>query len=125
MSSGSSTLEILGSGEQTRAFCYVSDLVEGLRIMERRGNSNDVFHIGTEEELTIRALAELIAEEMGAEVDIVTTDSPEGETNRRCPDIQKVGALGYVPSVPIEQGIRKTVQWYTSHSQSHYENELL
>tara|TARA_B100000965_G_C19583814_1_gene754770 strand:- start:912 stop:1886 length:975 start_codon:yes stop_codon:yes gene_type:complete len=123
--SGNTNLEIFGNGSQTRAFCYVSDLIDGLRIMEKTGAKHDLYHIGTEEELSIRELVKLIADVIGIEVNIVTSNSPEGETKRRCPNIHKIRDLGYTPSISIEQGIKRTVEWYKRNPEALDGNNLL
>ena len=121
----SNNLEIFGNGNQTRAFCHVNDLIDGLRIMGKQGEKHDLYHIGTEEELSIRDLVSLISDVMGIEVDIITSESPEGETKRRCPNIKKISQLGYKPSIGIQQGIEETVAWYKDNREALDGNKLL
>jgi nucleoside-diphosphate-sugar epimerase len=106
------TLPIQGTGEETRAFVYIDDLVDGvLRIIE---NSEPVaiYHVGTDVEVAIADLARAIARAMGREVELQQGPAQPGGTPRRCPDIRKLRALGYEPRVSLEDGLRETVRWY-------------
>ena len=123
--SNSSDLKIFGSGDQTRSFCYVDDLIDGLLTMETKGAKHDLFHIGNEEELTIKALANIIADIMDVEVNIVASVKPEGETDRRCPDINKMRSLGFEPLTSIERGVKQTVEWYLNNTVVEDENKML
>lgn len=117
---GKTTIQIQGDGSQTRSFCYVEDGANGAVIAAEKGKDGEIYHIGTQEEITIRYLLERIAGHMNVEVDIVPGPIPEGGTPRRCPDISKLRALGYEPEWSLEQGLEKTVPWYTdayTHSQ--------
>ena len=87
---GKTDLNILGNGLQTRAFCYVDDLISGLHIMQSKGARNELFHIGTQEEISIKKLVEVISELMEIKVKIITSKAPKGETEKRCPDISKI-----------------------------------
>jgi UDP-glucose 4-epimerase len=122
---GERQVELQGSGEETRAFCFVDDLVEGLLTMWHRGETMNVYHIGTDEEVSIRALAALIAEASG--VDVQTRPGPPaaGGTMRRCPDIAKLRTLGYQPTVSLAEGVARTVAWYLAHPRPVDSNELL
>ncbi|MCX7677133.1 MAG: SDR family NAD(P)-dependent oxidoreductase [Alteraurantiacibacter sp.] len=125
MTSGSSTVSLQGDGSETRAFCYVDDIVDGIITMWERGAHMNVYHIGSMEEVTILSLARLVAECMGAAVEFVPGEAPEGATPRRCPDIGKMRALGYEPKVPLKEGVQRTVDWYLSNPGSAAGNELL
>ncbi|MEE3044160.1 MAG: SDR family NAD(P)-dependent oxidoreductase [Pseudomonadota bacterium] len=106
---------IKGSGTQTRAFVHVDDFTDGLSRVVAAGEHLDVYHIGTDEEVTISALAKQIVECFGCSANIIPSEAPAGETNRRCPDISKIRALGYQPSVPLETGLEATVSWYADN----------
>ena len=123
--SNCSDLRIFGSGNQTRSFCYVDDLVDGLLTMEAKGGKHDLFHIGTQEELSIRKLVNVIANIMEVEVNIVASATPKGETDRRCPDITKIKSLGFKPLISIEQGVARTVEWYLNNTGMDVENKML
>lgn len=108
-------IDIQGDGSETRAFCYVDDIVDGIIAMWRRGETMNVYHIGSMEEVSIRHLVEEIGRSMGIEVDIVAGPAMEGGTPRRCPDIGKMRALGYDPKVSLAEGVGRTVEWYSAN----------
>jgi nucleoside-diphosphate-sugar epimerase len=103
---------IQGDGSETRAFCFAEDIVEGILTMYAHGGHRDVYHIGNDEEVTIRDVAERVGKLVGVELDIQPGDAPEGGTPRRCPDIAKMRALGYQPVVGLDEGLERTVAWY-------------
>ncbi|WHQ69817.1 NAD-dependent epimerase/dehydratase family protein [Methylorubrum extorquens] len=120
---GSITLQ--GDGSETRAFCYVSDVVDGIVRMWRDGESMNVYHIGSMEEVAIRDLARITAEALGTRVDLIAGPAAAGATPRRCPDIGKMQAIGYAPSVSLVQGIERTVAWYRENPAPTDSNPLL
>lgn len=109
---------IQGSGTETRSFCHVDDLAEGVMVMRAKGEHLGIYHIGTGEEVTIADLAGRMAALAGREIDLVATPVTLGSTPRRCPDISKIAALGYKPRVPLADGLPPTIRWY-------WENEAL
>jgi nucleoside-diphosphate-sugar epimerase len=104
--------EIQGTGEETRSFCYIDDLVAGVLVMREKGEHLGVYHVGTSEEVTIAELAQRIAAHAGREIELVARKLMPGGTLRRCPDISKLRRLGYKPRVPLEQGLKATLDWY-------------
>lgn len=120
---GSVTLQ--GDGSETRAFCYVSDVVAGIIRMWRAGETMNVYHIGADAEVAIRDLARITAEALGVRVALVAGPAAAGATPRRCPDIGKMRAIGYAPSVPLVQGIERTVAWYRANPAPADANPLL
>ena len=115
---------IQGDGSETRAFCFVDDIVEGILTLYAHGGHREVYHIGNNEEVTIRDLAERVGKLAGVELDIQPGDAPEGGTPRRCPDITKMRALGYRPAVGLDEGLERTVAWYLEDS-ADVTNELM
>lgn len=101
-----------GNGMQTRSFCYVSDLVSGLiRFMasDERGPIN----LGNPFEINILELLECIKKIAGKEPDIKYREMPEDDPDKRCPDISKaVQLLGWRPSVSLEEGIKRTYEYF-------------
>ena len=75
-------------------------------------NYNKIETVGTTEEVTIGDVAQRIAAIAGREIEFVSKPAPAGGTDRRCPDIAKLKKLGYAPQVPLDQGLRPTVEWY-------------
>ena len=109
---GKLRFEIQGTGEETRSFCFVDDLVAGVMVMRDKGEHLGIYHVGTTEEVSIADLAERIADLAGSVIDLVPGALQAGGTMRRCPDISKLAKLGYKPRVPLAEGLKATVDWY-------------
>lgn len=109
---GPVTLPIQGTGEETRSFVYVDDLVDGVLRLVTDGRHLDVYHVGTEDEVSIRQLVQHIAKAQGREVVVESGPLQPGGTPRRCPAIGKLRALGYAPRVSLDEGVRRTSRWY-------------
>ena len=109
---GSRRVELQGDGSETRAFCYVDDIVTGIITMWERGETMNVYHIGSMEEVPISQLAHRIAAAAGGEVELIPGPAAEGATPRRCPDIAKMRALGFQPRVMLAEGVDRTTRWY-------------
>jgi dTDP-glucose 4,6-dehydratase/UDP-glucose 4-epimerase len=108
---GTVRLPIQGTGQERRAFIHADDAAAGIvRILER-GEHLQIYHVGTEEEVTIEALATAIGKWMGREVEIVPGPLQPGGTLRRCPDISKLRRLGFEPKIPLREGLEITVRW--------------
>ncbi|MGE2691051.1 NAD-dependent epimerase/dehydratase family protein [Mycolicibacterium pulveris] len=122
---GDSVLPIQGDGTETRAFLYVDDCVDGILTMYEKGAHREIYHIGSDEELTIRELATRIAGIVGVELDIKPGEAPEGGTKRRCPDIAKMRALGWSPKIGLGEGLERTVEWYRAHRGDAPLNDLM
>ena len=113
-----------GSLEATRAFCFISDLIKGLRILEETDVTKEIFHIGTNEEIKIEELIDTLASILSVNVkNKKTLDTHIGGTSRRCPDISKMKSLGYSPTTSILDGLEETSKWYLSAKKS--SNEFL
>lgn len=109
-------LTIYGTGEQTRSFCYVDDLVEGLmRLMnvEQAGQSSSVHepvNLGNSGEFTVRQLAEMIGELCGREIRLTFSPLTQDDPKQRKPDLTRAQALlGWSPSVQLREGLVKTI----------------
>jgi len=107
---------IQGSGEETRAFVYIDDFVDGVMVMMDRGAHLNVYHIGTEEEVSIAEAAALVGKFYGRDVEIVPGAAPKGGTARRCPDISKMASLGYAPKVALAGGLPVLARWYDENA---------
>jgi dTDP-glucose 4,6-dehydratase len=111
-------LTIYGDGKQTRSFCYVSDLVEGLiRLME--GPTSEPTNLGNPHELTMKQLAEFVIEKTGSKSGIVYQALPKDDPTRRRPDITRAKKeLAWEPVVSFEEGIEKTVEYFRNAASS-------
>jgi nucleoside-diphosphate-sugar epimerase len=110
--SGALRFDIQGSGQETRSFCFVDDLVAGVLAMRDKGEHLGIYHVGTMDEVTIADLAKRVAKAAGREIELVPGPLQAGGTQRRCPDISKLARLGYKPRVPLDVGLKTTLDWY-------------
>jgi UDP-glucuronate decarboxylase len=109
-------LTIYGSGEQTRSFCYVSDLVAGLMaLMEVDPNPGVPVNIGNPGEFTINELAEMVLAMVPTASKIVYRPLPKDDPQRRRPDISRAKELlGWEPKVPLAEGLQQTADWFVA-----------
>ncbi len=107
-------ITVYGDGSQTRSFCYIDDLVEGIyRLATYEDLEGEVFNLGNPEEYTVLELANLIREITGSRSEIVFKDRPADDPDRRRPDITKAKRiLGWEPKTSVREGLRKTVEWF-------------
>lgn len=107
-------MTIYGDGSQTRSFCYVDDLVEGLiRTMDLEGDFTGPVNLGNPGEFTIRELAERIRAMTGTTAQLEFRPLPQDDPARRRPDIGLARAkLGWEPSVPLAEGLEPTIRYF-------------
>ncbi len=107
-------LTIYGNGNQTRSFCYVSDLVEGLcALMFKDGLQGEVVNVGNPNEKKISEFATIVKELTGTSVEIVYHELPSDDPKQRKPDISKAKRLlNWEPKVTLEEGLTKTVEYF-------------
>ncbi|OGQ51564.1 MAG: NAD-dependent dehydratase [Deltaproteobacteria bacterium RIFCSPLOWO2_02_FULL_53_8] len=107
-------LTIFGDGSQTRSFCYVDDLVEGIfRVSTKEGISGEVFNLGNPDEYKIIDFAKIIIKATGSSSDIAFQPLPQDDPKQRCPDITKVKTtLGWQPKVSLKDGLSKTIEFF-------------
>ena len=103
-------LTVYGDGSQTRSFCYVSDLVEGLIRMMNNPEHTGPVNLGNPGEYTILELAKAVQAQVGSGVEIDYKPLPQDDPRRRRPDITRAKLwLGWEPTVPLEAGLQKTI----------------
>jgi len=107
-------ITIYGDGSQTRAFCYVDDMIEGLvRLMAAPDPVTGPVNLGNPQETTVRALAERVIALTGSKSKLVFEPLPEDDPMQRCPDIGLAGsALGWAPTTPLDEGLEKTIAYF-------------
>jgi len=107
-------ITVYGDGMQTRSFCYVDDLVEGLiRLMETGDGVVGPVNLGNPEEFTIRQLAEIVVDITGSASKIVHRPLPTDDPKQRQPEISKAQELlGWRPTVPLRVGLTKTAAYF-------------
>jgi len=105
-------ITVYGDGQQTRSFCYVSDLIEGIyRLMN--SDEHEPVNIGNPQEITILEFAERIRQLLGSEVPIIFKPLPQDDPKQRCPDISKAKRLlGWQPKVNLDEGLRFTLEFF-------------
>lgn len=111
-------LTVFGDGSQTRSFCYVSDLIDGIYRLSQ-SNVHEPVNIGNPLELTIQEFAERILRLTGAQSKIIRKPLPEDDPKQRQPDIGRAKKLlGWEPKVALEDGLRETIRWFQAHLDS-------
>jgi UDP-glucuronate decarboxylase len=107
-------ITIYGDGSQTRSFCYVDDLIEGfLKLMDAPDGVTGPINIGNPGEFTIRQLAEIVIEMTGSRSEIVQMPLPQDDPLQRRPDITKArDVLGWQPTIPLRQGLERTIDYF-------------
>jgi len=105
-------LTVYGDGSQSRSFCYVSDLIDGVYKLLLSDVAEPV-NLGNPREMTILELAHKVNEITGNTAGIVYRPLPRDDPKRRCPDISRAKQLlGWEPKVGLEEGLRKTIEWF-------------
>jgi dTDP-glucose 4,6-dehydratase len=105
-------LTVFGDGSQTRSFCYVSDLVEGLLLLSESDERYPV-NLGNPVEMSILEFADRIRDRIGNHVDIEYRPLPSDDPKIRCPDISKAKRLlGWKPQVGLEEGLNMTIEYF-------------
>ncbi len=106
-------ITIYGDGNQTRSFCYVDDLIEGMvRFMNCNGFLGPV-NIGNPSEFTIRELAEKVIHLTGSKAQIIKCQLPSDDPRQRQPDISLAREkLGWQPTIPLDEGLEKTIEYF-------------
>ena len=110
--SGAPEVVIWGSGSPLREFLHVDDLADAAVYLMRNYSSGEIVNVGTGREITIRDLARIIQQAIGFEGRLVQDTSKPDGTPRKLLDVSRLSALGWQSSIPIEDGIRRTYEWY-------------
>ncbi len=109
-------ITLYGDGKQTRSFCYVDDLVDGLiRLMESPAKITGPVNLGNPVEFTMVELAELVLKETGSSSDVVHEALPQDDPKQRQPDIAFAKQhLGWTPKVSLREGLNSTTEYFLS-----------
>ena len=107
-------INIYGDGKQTRSFCYVSDLVEGIyKLLQLVENPNTPINLGNPNEFTILDLAKVVIEITNSKSEIVSNPLPQDDPKQRCPDISLAkSVLNWKPTIELREGIEKTAAYF-------------
>lgn len=106
-------LEIYGDGNQTRSFCYVSDLIRGLIVFMNKRNFTGPVNIGNPSEFTVKELAEKTLKLTGSASKVIYKELPQDDPLKRRPDISVAKeVLGWEPTIDLETGLKKTIEYF-------------
>lgn len=107
-------ITVHGDGEQTRSFCYVDDLIRGIRLAaEDNGLSGEVLNLGATDEISIKELASIVIELTGSCSPIIFTDRPTDDPEIRRPDISRAKQhLNWAPTVSLRDGLTRTIDYF-------------
>ena len=107
-------INIYGDGKQTRSFCYVSDLVEGIyKLLNLNENPDTPINLGNPNEFTILELAKVVIEITNSKSEIVNNPLPQDDPKQRCPDISLAkSTLKWKPTIELREGIEKTAAYF-------------
>jgi len=109
---------VFGGGSQVRCFTYIADVVSGMEIVRKKGAKGEAYNIANTDQITMKELAELIIKISGKDLDTKIvgfgkeTRTKEREIMKRIPSIEKLKLLGWKPEVGIQEGIKRTFEWY-------------
>jgi nucleoside-diphosphate-sugar epimerase len=109
-------IQIQGDGSQTRSFVHIDDFVDGLMLVTFAGAHRNTYHIGTMDEVTMADLVRLVGTSLGREIAVQGSPLLQGSTERRCPDVTKLTALGYAPKRSLADGVAETARWYADNA---------
>jgi UDP-glucuronate decarboxylase len=106
-------ITLYGDGLQTRSFCYVDDLVDGLLAMMKQDDEIGPVNLGNPVEFTIRELAEAVLRLTGSKSELIFLPLPQDDPVRRQPDIAKANrVLEWQPHVALEDGLKETIAYF-------------
>jgi len=112
---GNATVVVWGSGKPRREFLYIDDLADALVFLMKRYDSEELLNVGWGEDLSIRELAQLVKTTVGYDGAIEFDATKPDGTPRKLLDTTRLKALGWHPRVQLEEGLRKTYEWYCAH----------
>jgi GDP-L-fucose synthase len=109
---GDKQVTCLGTGSPRREFLYVDDLARAISHVLYNYNGNELLNVGTGEDVTIKEAAEMVAKTVGYEGDIVWDHTKPDGTPRKVLDVSRIQATGWKSEVSLEEGLKRTVEWY-------------
>lgn len=109
-------IPVTGNGTQTRTFCYVDDLIDGLMLIAKKGKRGQVYNLGSDNEISILDLAKQIICLTRSKSTIKFVPRPSHDHQRRCPNLSKIEKLGWKQKVTLKEGLKKTIASYPKYS---------
>lgn len=117
--SGEDPLIVWGSGEQSRSFVYVEDVVEGMLLLTEKYPKADPVNLGSDEEIKIKDLARLIVDLCGRTCEIrFDRTKPDGHPRRNSDNTKAKEKIGFETEVPLKEGLQRTIDWYRHDGQN-------
>jgi len=113
--SGAREVVLWGSGTPRREFLHVDDLAAATLFLLENYDSGETINVGVGQDVTIRELAEIVADVVGYDGDLVQDTSKPDGTPRKLLDVSKINGLGWKATVPLREGIATTYQWFLEH----------
>lgn len=117
-------IDIQGNGDETRAFCYIEDAIEGIILIGDFGSDREIYNLGTDQEIKIIEIIKKIGDILDIKVVVKKGPIQKGSTPKRCPDISKLKKLNYIPKTNIRDGLLKSVEWYKDYFMNNREGTL-
>jgi nucleoside-diphosphate-sugar epimerase len=106
-------ITIFGTGKQTRSFCYIDDLTDGIIKTIEKGKPGEAYNLGSADEKSINETVEIILNSTKSQSKVVYRPGIKDDPKRRCPDISKAKKkLGWSPKVDFQQGLKKTIEYF-------------
>jgi UDP-glucuronate decarboxylase len=113
-------ITVYGKGTQTRSFCYVDDLVDGLLRLMNADGIHEPVNLGNPEEMSVRELADLVLEITGSKSTVASRPLPEDDPTQRCPDITRAKRLlGWEPRTELRTGLERTISYFENLLSAH------
>lgn len=103
---------IQGTGMESRSFIFIDDFTKGLLMVLKKGKDREIYNIGNSNEIKVKDLAIEISRLMGKKIKIKNKPLTKGSPLRRCPETTKIKKLGFRSQITIEEGLKKTIEWY-------------
>jgi len=117
-------IDVKGSLDAIRSFCYVDDIVAGIKLLSEKNDGVNVYNIGTNHKVSMSDLLDEISTISKTEYQINQNDNQHiGGTKLRCPDISKISELGFNPIYSLNQGLTNTYEWYENNYETLIKNK--
>ena len=105
-------INIQGTGNETRAFCFIEDAIDQIKVIEKSSKNSEIYNVGQSREIKIKKLIKFISDHLNIKVSIKKKTLLSGSTLRRCPNMKKISKIGYTKKNNFLKGLRKTIDWY-------------
>lgn len=116
---GASSMTVWGTGEPRREFLHVDDMASAIVFLLEHYDAPEIINVGCGEDITVRALAQLICEIVGFEGELTFDRSKPDGTPRKLLDVTKLAQLGWKPAIELRDGVARTYEWFLQNEDSH------